>query len=109
MKRFEWFIAWRYLLSRKRHRFTSFISVMAMVGVAIGVCALIVVIAVMAGFQKELRDRLIGINSHLIVERLGGDFIEYRSVAEKILSLRVKKKGLSGLLARLKGEGEVRA
>ncbi len=109
MRRFEWFIALRYLLSRKRHRFTSFIAVMATIGVAIGVCALIVVIAVMAGFQKELRDRLIGINSHLIVERLGGDFLEYRSVTEKILSLRVQKRGLSGLLARLKGEGEVRA
>ncbi len=109
MKRFEWFIALRFLFSRKKHRFTSFIAVMATVGVAIGVCALIVVIAVMAGFQKELRDRLIGINSHLIVERLGGDFLEYRSVTEKILSLRVRKKGLSGLWARLKGEGEIRA
>ncbi|NPA49872.1 MAG: ABC transporter permease [Thermodesulfobacteria bacterium] len=108
IKRFEWFVALRYLLSGKRHRFTSFISVMAVVGVAIGVCALIVVIAVMAGFQKELRDRLLGVNSHLIVQRLGGPLLEYEELASKIESLRLPKKGISGLLARLKGEGEVR-
>ncbi len=109
MQRFEWYVAIRYLFSRKKHRFTSFISYMAMVGVAIGVCALIVVISVMAGFQKELRDRLLGINSHLMVQRLGGDFREYREVAEKIKALRLKRHGLWGLWKRIRGEKEVYA
>ncbi len=108
IRRFEWFVALRYLLSGKRHRFTSFISVMAVVGVAIGVCALIVVIAVMAGFQKELRDRLLGVNSHLIVQRLGGPLLEYERLAREIETLRIPKKGVEGFWARLRGEGEVR-
>ncbi len=108
IKRFEWFVALRYLLSGKRHRFTSFISVMAVIGVAIGVCALIVVIAVMAGFQKELRDRLLGVNSHLIVQRLGGPLLEYEKLVTKIESITLPKKGVGGLLARLKGKGRVK-
>ncbi len=108
INRFEWFVALRYLLSGKRHRFTSFISVMAVAGVAIGVCALIVVIAVMAGFQKELRDRLLGINSHLIVERLGGPVLDYQRLSEEIEGLSLKKRGLLSLFSRLRGEGEVK-
>jgi lipoprotein-releasing system permease protein len=108
MKKFEWYIALRYILSGKRHRFTSFISVMAVVGVAIGVMALIVVIAVMAGFQKELRDRLIGINAHVMVQRLGGEIADYEELAQKIASFRLKKSGFGGFWASLRGEGEVR-
>ncbi len=108
MKRFEWYVAFRYIVSGKRHRFTSFISIMAVVGVAIGVMALIVVIAVMAGFQKELRDRLIGINAHITVQRLGGEIINYQALAQEIAKTHLKKRGLSGLWARLRGEGEVK-
>ncbi|HHI97649.1 MAG TPA: ABC transporter permease, partial [Thermodesulfatator atlanticus] len=96
IKRFEWYVALRYLLAGKKHRFTSFISVMAVVGVSIGVCALIVVIAVMAGFQKELRERLLGVNSHLIVQRLGGPVLGYQGLMREISKLLVEKRGLSG-------------
>lgn len=109
MRRFEWYVALRYLFSKKQHRFTSFISYMAVLGVAIGVCALIVVISVMAGFQKELRDRLLGINSHVMVQRLGGEFREYKVVAQKIKALRIKRRGPLGWLSRLRGEGEIYA
>ncbi len=108
IKRFEWYVALRYLLAGKKHRFTSFISVMAVVGVSIGVCALIVVIAVMAGFQKELRERLLGVNSHLIVQRLGGPVLGYQGLMREISQLSVEKRGLSGLWARIKGEGTVK-
>ncbi len=108
ISRFEWFVALRYLLAGKRHRFTSFISVMAVLGVAIGVCALIVVIAVMTGFQQELRDRLLGVNSHLIVQRLGGPLLNYQKLADEISTLSLKKEGLLGLWERLRGRGEVR-
>ncbi len=108
MRRFELYIALRFILAGKRHRFTSFISIMAAVGVAIGVMALIVVIAVMAGFQEELRNRLIGINAHLIVQRLGGEMINYQDLAREIASIKIKKGGLYGLLERFRGKGEVR-
>ncbi len=108
MRRFEWFIATRYIISGKRHRFTSFISFMAMLGVAIGVMALIVVIAVMAGFQKELKDRLIGINAHVLVQRLGGEIYNYEALSQKIAHFTLHKRGLEGFWARLRGRGEVR-
>ncbi len=108
MRRFELYIALRFILAGKRHRFTSFISIMAVIGIAIGVMALIVVIAVMAGFQRELRNKLIGINAHIIVQRIGGEIINYQELAKEISSIKMKKKGLYGLLERFHGKGEVR-
>ncbi|OAG28496.1 lipoprotein-releasing ABC transporter permease subunit [Thermodesulfatator autotrophicus] len=108
ISRFEWYIAFRYLLSRKKHRFTSFISGMAILGVTIGVCALIVVISVMSGFQKELREKLLGINAHVIVQKMGGPITNYEEVMREIKGLRLKKQGLSSLFDRLRGKGEVR-
>lgn len=72
MKMYEWWIGLRYLLSHRKERFISLISVIAMLGVATGVAALLIVIGVMSGFDRELRDRIIGVNSHLVVEKIGG-------------------------------------
>jgi len=58
------FIAWRYVFSRHRRGFISFISVTSMLGLALGVCALITVLSVMNGFEKELRERMLGISAH---------------------------------------------
>ncbi|AEH44486.1 lipoprotein releasing system, transmembrane protein, LolC/E family [Thermodesulfatator indicus DSM 15286] len=108
ISRFEWYIAFRYLLSRKKHRFTSFISGMAILGVAIGVCALIVVISVMSGFQKELRDKLLGINAHVIVQKMGGPITNYQQVMQEIKGMSLKKQGIFYWLGRLRGKGEVK-
>ncbi len=108
MRRFEWYIATRYIVAPKRQRFTSFISCMAVLGVTIGVMALIVVIAVMDGFQKELQDRLIGINAHIIVQRLGGEIQNYPALVKKLEGVTLYKHGLSGLWARVRGQGKVR-
>jgi len=70
--RYELTIALRYLLARRREKFISIISLISVLGVAVGVCALIVVIGVMTGFDNELRDSIIGANSHLVVEQEGG-------------------------------------
>jgi lipoprotein-releasing system permease protein len=56
----ELFICWRYLVSRRKEKFISLISVISVAGVSIGVMALIVVIAVMTGFDKDLRDKIVG-------------------------------------------------
>lgn len=61
-------IAWRYLWGRRSERFVSLISVISILGVAIGVAALIVVLAVMSGFDKDLKEKIIGNYSHIIVE-----------------------------------------
>ncbi|HEU4456188.1 MAG TPA: ABC transporter permease [Longimicrobium sp.] len=67
----EWFIGRRYLASRRGTRFLSLITLIAIGGVTVGVMALIVVIAVMTGLQKDLRDKILGVNPHIWVMTYG--------------------------------------
>ena len=64
---FEFFVAFRYLLTRKKTGFISLISVISIIGVAVGVGALIIVLSLMNGFTKELRTRLVGMDGHIWV------------------------------------------
>ena len=74
--RFEWFVSLRYLKAKRKHSFISLITLISVAGVALGVMALIVVLSVMTGFTDELRDKILGINSHIIVQKFGSQ-IEY--------------------------------
>ena len=67
----EWFIGKRYLASRRGTRFLSLITLIAIGGVTVGVMALIVVIAVMTGLQKDLKDKILGVNPHIWVMTYG--------------------------------------
>jgi lipoprotein-releasing system permease protein len=67
VKNLSWFVARRYLASRKKGRFLSFITWIALGGITVGVTALIVVLAVMSGMQTELRDKILGSNPHVMV------------------------------------------
>jgi lipoprotein-releasing system permease protein len=67
----EWYIARRYLSSRRGPRFLSLITLIAMGGVFVGVMALIVVTAVMSGLQRDLRDKILGTNPHIWVTTFG--------------------------------------
>jgi len=82
--RFELFIALRYLFSRRKHAFISAISLISMLGVALGVAALIVVLGVMNGFSENLRDKILGVNAHILVTSLQGPFAEYQAHKETI-------------------------
>ena len=62
---FELFVGLRYTRAKRKNHFISFISLTSMIGIALGVAALIVVLSVMNGFQKELRTRILGVASHL--------------------------------------------
>ena len=84
---FEWFVARRYVLSRKRNRLTALIANISIAGIAIGVAALIVVIGVMTGFQDILKEKILSVNPHLVIERLSGPFVEYPRVAERVRRL----------------------
>jgi lipoprotein-releasing system permease protein len=66
-----WFIGLRYLRAKRRNHFISFISLVSMLGIALGVAALITVISVMNGFEKELRSRILGMVSHATVSGVG--------------------------------------
>lgn len=61
-------IAWRYLWTKRKERFVSLISVISILGVAIGVAALIIVLAVMSGFDKDLKEKIIGNYSHIVID-----------------------------------------
>ena len=62
------FVALRYLTSKHKEKFISIISLISILGVAVGVAALIVVIAVMSGFDNDLKEKMIGTNAHVVVE-----------------------------------------
>ena len=72
---YELQIGWRYTRAGRvgrRNRFISFISGVSMLGIALGVAALIIVLSVMNGFQKEVRDRMLSVISHVEVIDAGG-------------------------------------
>ena len=84
---FERFVAFRYLRSKRKEVFISIITVISVLGVAISVMVLDVVLAVMTGFEAELRDKLIGANAHVVVRKFGGQLEDWRTVREKVLSV----------------------
>jgi len=69
---FELFIALRYIFALRKQSFIAIISLFAVCGVALGVAALIVVIGVMNGFTKDLRDKILGVNAHVLVSAFSG-------------------------------------
>ena len=69
---FELFVAIRYLLARRKQAFISLISLISVIGVGVGVTALLVALALMTGLQAELRDRIIGSAAHVYVLKAGG-------------------------------------
>ncbi|MGV1099278.1 lipoprotein-releasing ABC transporter permease subunit [Thiovibrio sp. JS02] len=81
---FEWFVCLRYLKAKRKQGFISLISFISVAGVMVGVMALIVVLAVMTGFTSEFRDKILGINSHVVVQKLGDSVPEYRELARKL-------------------------
>ena len=85
---FEYFIGTRYLKAKQKQAFISMITVLSVAGVTVGVMALIVVIAVMSGFEDDLKSRILGIESHLVLMRYGGPFEDYPSVMEKMESVQ---------------------
>lgn len=75
-------IGWRYMRSKKR-RTVSVITFIAVSGVAFGVAALFIVMSITSGFQEEFRNKVLGVNAHVLVLKYGLDFEEYRDVVER--------------------------
>jgi lipoprotein-releasing system permease protein len=82
---YEWFISLRYLKARRRQGFISLISLISVAGVTVGVMALIVVLAVMTGFTDSLREKILGINSHIVIQRLGRGITDYQELSSTVL------------------------
>ncbi len=87
--RLSWFVARRYLASRKRGRLLSFITWISLAGVTVGVTALIVVLGVMNGMQEELRDKILGSTPHVLVLEHGPSLrmSDWRPVMDSVRTL----------------------
>ncbi|WP_136805470.1 lipoprotein-releasing ABC transporter permease subunit [Desulfosediminicola flagellatus] len=85
---YEWFISLRYLRAKHKQRFISLISLISVAGITVGVIALIVVLSVYSGFTDGLRDQILGVNSHIIVQRYGGSIADYELKREQILTVK---------------------
>ncbi len=82
--RTELFISWRYLVTKRKEKFISLISLISILGIAIGVMALIVVIAVMSGFDKDLREKIVGNYSHITITGFSGlNDLAYEDILKK--------------------------
>src|SRR5437868_15169181 len=81
---FEWLLSGRYLRARRKEGFISVIAGFSFLGIMLGVATLIIVMAVMNGFRRELLDRILGINGHLLVQPLESQLTDWRDVAERI-------------------------
>ncbi|MFO7713002.1 lipoprotein-releasing ABC transporter permease subunit [Desulfosarcina sp.] len=84
---FTWFVGTRYFKSRQKQAFISLITFLATAGIAVGVMALIVVIAVMTGFESELQNRILGIESHVLVMRYGESVADIAATVDKVESI----------------------
>lgn len=82
MSYYEFFIGLRFTLAGKHDRFVSFVSALSMAGIALGVAALLTVLAVMTGFQNQLRERILSVAAHLEAAGTDGGIDNWRTVAD---------------------------
>ena len=85
---FEWFVGMRYLRAKHKHGFISLISLISVAGITVGVIALIVVLSVYSGFTTGLRDQILGVNSHIIVQKFGGAISNYQLERDRVLTVK---------------------
>src|ERR1700760_1240398 len=81
---FEWMLSTRYLRARRKEGFISVIAGFSFLGIMLGVATLIIVMAVMNGFRKELLDKILGLNGHLVVQPLDSPLTDWEDVADRI-------------------------
>jgi len=83
--RFEWFIATRYLTKGRKNSFISIISLVSILGIAIGVAALIIALALINGFQNDVRNRILSSSAHIMItDRLGDGIDDYQNLAARV-------------------------
>ncbi|MDX9821931.1 MAG: lipoprotein-releasing ABC transporter permease subunit [Syntrophales bacterium] len=81
---YEFFISLRYLRAKRKQVFVSIITLISIVGIFLGVAALIIVLAVMNGFETDLREKILGINSHVVLMEYSGTMKDYRKVMQEV-------------------------
>jgi lipoprotein-releasing system permease protein len=89
---YELFIGLRYLKAKRKSAFVSIITLISTAGVALGVMALIIVLAVMTGFEEDLKDKILGTNAHIVVLKSNGGIGDYNALIDRL-------KGFKGVVA----------
>jgi len=84
MSAYEWLIGTRYLRSTHRRGFVSFVALMSVCGLTLGVATLIVVLSVMNGFERELRNRILAVTAHATIAGLDGTLPEWQAVQQAV-------------------------
>jgi lipoprotein-releasing system permease protein len=82
---YEWLIGTRYLRSTHRRGFVSFVAIVSVLGLALGVATLIVVLSVMNGFQREIRARILSVSSHATMMGLEGNLSNWQTIQREVL------------------------
>src|SRR3569833_4413720 len=82
---YEWMLATRYLRARRKEGFISVIAGFSFTGIMLGVATLIIVMAVMNGFRNELFAKILGLNGHIIVNKIGGSFDDYDEIGKRVI------------------------
>jgi lipoprotein-releasing system permease protein len=99
---FELSVALRYLLAKRKQAFISLISLISTMGVAVGVMALIIALALMTGLQGELRDRILGATAHVYVWKIGG-IEDYRAEVQRLRAIE----GVTGAAPAILGKAMI--
>jgi lipoprotein-releasing system permease protein len=87
--KYEWFIGLRYLKAKRKQTFISIITFISIAGVTVGVMALIVVLAVMSGFEKTLKEKILGTQAHLVLLKIGQEGMDhYQEVVKKVETVK---------------------
>ena len=85
MSSYEWLIGTRYLRSTHRRGFISFVAIVSVLGLALGVATLITVLSVMNGFEREIRSRILSVTSHATLMGIDGNLSDWQDVRQKVL------------------------
>ena len=97
---YEWLLALRYLRARRKEGFISVIAGFSFTGIMLGVATLIIVMAVMNGFRNELFAKILGLNGHIIFNKIGGSFDDYDEIAKRI----VRVPGVKAAMPLIEGQ-----
>src|SRR5262249_2175073 len=98
---FEWMLSLRYLRARRQEGFISVNAGFSFLGIMLGVATLIIVMAVMNGFRKELLDKILGLNGHLLIQPLEQPLTAWEDVAVRVFS----RPGASRAAPMVEGQG----
>ncbi len=100
---FEWMLALRYLRARRKEGFISVIAGFSFLGIMLGVATLIIVMAVMNGFRSELFEKILGLNGHAVVSKVGGNFTDYSDLASRVSKIE----GIVSVLPLIEGQAMI--